>query len=393
MITTAEEYLQKLWLLYSENTPNKAILLPSDEIIYEIDLNSRVIKTPSFLSVKKDQAAETIYFLIDRFAGEIDLATTACVIQYKNQAGQESFYPVPFYDISTYSSHTANDYLEVEVKSGTYEPNKFYIENDGNYVISADEYDAEQTYYIKSDVSSNKRYILTEVTEENYLPDKYYYFVNNYTKVLVAESEYEANVYYIKTGEEYILSVGEYDAAQTYYIKENSGTYILDHSSVFNPKKHYYISIDKRFLKAHVEYSNYMVNTYYILDRNNEMVLSTGSYDPKIDYYTLIDKPKILFPWLLTNEATAAAGTLQFSVRFYQIETSTGRLVYNLNTLPASSKILDTMEVEISDDKFEDIKDTPSGYQYDSLGREASVLEDIYFKIKAASKEIYWDEA
>ena len=80
MITTAEEYLQKLWLLYSENTPNKAILLPSDEIIYEIDLNSRIIKTPSFLSVKKDQAAETIYFLIDRFAGEIDLATTACVI-------------------------------------------------------------------------------------------------------------------------------------------------------------------------------------------------------------------------------------------------------------------------------------------------------------------------
>lgn len=54
MIATAEEYLQKLWLLYSENTPNKAILLPNDEIIYEIDLDSRVIKTPSFLSVKKD---------------------------------------------------------------------------------------------------------------------------------------------------------------------------------------------------------------------------------------------------------------------------------------------------------------------------------------------------
>ena len=393
MITTAEEYLQRLWLLYSENTPNKAILLPSDETIYEIDLNSRVIKTPSFLSVKKDQAAETIYFLIDRFAGETDLATTACVIQYKNQAGQESFYPVPFYDISTYSSHTSNDFLEVEIKSGTYEPNKFYIESNGEYIISSDEYDAEQTYYIKNDVSSNKKYILTNVTEENYLPDKYYYFVNNYTKVPVTENEYEIDVYYIKINEDYVLSTGEYDATTTYYIKENSGYYVLDHSTTFDSNKHYYVSIDKRFLKAHVEYSNYTVNTYYVLDKNNEMVLSTSPYDPKIDYYSLIDKPKILFPWLLTNEATAAAGTLQFSVRFYQIESSTGRLVYNLNTLPAQSKILDTIEVEISDDKFEDIKDTPSGYYYDSLGREASVLEDIYFKIQAANKEIYWDEA
>lgn len=76
-----------MWSLYNENIPTKAILLPSDETIYEIDLNSRVIKTPSFLSVKKDQAAETIYFLIDRFAGEIDLANTACLIQYRNEAG------------------------------------------------------------------------------------------------------------------------------------------------------------------------------------------------------------------------------------------------------------------------------------------------------------------
>lgn len=393
MIATAEEYLQKLWLLYSENTPNKAILLPNDEIIYEIDLDSRVIKTPSFLSVKKDQAAETIYFLIDRFAGEIDLATTACVIQYKNESGQESFYPVPFYDIFTYSSHVIDDYTEIALNSGTYKPNKFYIKENDNFVISTGTYDKDQEYYMKNNIASNQNYILTNIVEEEYLPNKYYYFVNNYTRAMITQLEYERNKYYIKDRNEYILSTSDYDSTQSYYLKENSGSYVLDSSDYFNPNRHYYISISKRFLKAHVEYSNYKSETYYILDKNNEMVLSKGAYNPNIDYYTLIDKPKILFPWILSNEATAAAGTLQFSVRFYQIETSTGRLVYNLNTIPAQGKVLDTLEVEISDDKFEDIKDTPSGYYYDSLGREASVLEDIYFKIEAANKDIYWIEA
>lgn len=352
MITTAEEYLRQLWLLYSENTPNKVILLPSDENIYEIDLNTRVIKTPSFLSVKKDQAAETIYFLIDRFYGEIDLATTACVIQYKNGAGQDSFYPVPFYDIVTYSSHTVSDYLEAYINSGTYEKNKYYIkEENNNYVISTGDFDENQIYYIKNDASLSNKYVVEKLTKEQYKPGIYYY-----------------------------------------YDSENK-EYVLDGSNSFNEDRVYYISIDKRYIKAHVEYSNYKPNVYYILNDKNEMILATGVYNSKIEYFTLVDKPKILFPWLLTNEATAEKGVLQFSVRFYAIENSTGRLIYNLNTLPAQSKILDTLEVEISDDKFEDIKDTPSGNYYDSLGREATVLEDIYFKINAANKDIYWIEA
>ena len=395
MITTAEEYLQQLWSLYNENIPTKAILLPSDETIYEIDLNSRVIKTPSFLSVKKDQAAETIYFLIDRFAGEIDLANTACLIQYRNEAGQDSFYPVPFYDITTYSSHTVNEYVEIYLNSGTYKKNKYYVLNEnGDYVLSSGDFDKEEIYFMKNNISSNRKYIPVDVAENNYQPDKYYYFVNNYSKVILSKDTYEINKYYIKVEGEYVLTSQQYDPNQAYYIKEITGTFMLDHGTQLNPNKQYYISIDKRFIKAHVEYSNYKIETYYILDSNNEMVLSMGQFNPNIEYYTLVDKPKILFPWQIGNVATEAAGLLEFSIRFYQIDTPTGRLVYNLNTLPAKSKILDTMEVEIRDDQFEDVMDDVASTEYNEiLGRQATVLEDLYFKIAMKNDVLYWIEA
>ena len=42
MITTPQEYIEKLWLIQNNNFPKKAIL-PHAEQIYEIDLKSRVI--------------------------------------------------------------------------------------------------------------------------------------------------------------------------------------------------------------------------------------------------------------------------------------------------------------------------------------------------------------
>ena len=85
MIATAEEYLQQLWQLYDGNVPTKAIMLPRDETIYQIDLNTRTIKAPYLSGITKDQNAETFYFIADRFHGEIDLVNTACLVYYKNK--------------------------------------------------------------------------------------------------------------------------------------------------------------------------------------------------------------------------------------------------------------------------------------------------------------------
>lgn len=104
MISTAAEYYQYLYRIQDKNKPTTAILLPSDETIYKVDLNTREIEAPQFLSVKSDHTAETIYFKMARFHDNIDLSNMTCVVQYKNANKEDRIYVVPFYDIVTFSS-------------------------------------------------------------------------------------------------------------------------------------------------------------------------------------------------------------------------------------------------------------------------------------------------
>lgn len=103
MITTAKEYFDYLAEIESSNPPSLA-LLPTQEKIYSIDLDSRLVEAPEYLSVEKDHKAETIYFKIDRFFDYMDLTETTCVIHYVNGDGQAAIYPVPFYDVVTCSN-------------------------------------------------------------------------------------------------------------------------------------------------------------------------------------------------------------------------------------------------------------------------------------------------
>lgn len=51
---------------------------------------------------------------------------------------------------------------------------------------------------------------------------------------------------------------------------------------------------------------------------------------------------KIIFGWEITSDCTRHAGNISFSVRFYTID-EIGNFEYNFNTLPATSKVLDTL--------------------------------------------------
>lgn len=129
MITTPAEYLKYLWGITIQkplldengnevldengkvvmvdvnphnNVPIQSIILPSDERTYSVNLNTRTIEAPTFLSVAKDHRAETIYFLVDRYYDYKDLSETSCIIEFINAAGEGGFYVVPFYDITSY---------------------------------------------------------------------------------------------------------------------------------------------------------------------------------------------------------------------------------------------------------------------------------------------------
>lgn len=60
----------------------------SNEPIYKIDLNTRKIEAPQFLSVLEDNSAEVLWFSVDRFYDDVDLFGTTCWVQYKNALGE-----------------------------------------------------------------------------------------------------------------------------------------------------------------------------------------------------------------------------------------------------------------------------------------------------------------
>ena len=104
MITTSEEYRNQLFEIQKMHSPQKAVL-PYANKIYSIDVKSRNIDGPTFLSVLNDHSAINIYFSIQRYVDYMDLAETACVIQYRKPNGKMGIYAVPYYDIFTYNDY------------------------------------------------------------------------------------------------------------------------------------------------------------------------------------------------------------------------------------------------------------------------------------------------
>ena len=99
-VISEQEYLSHLHEIQSQNPPS-LVLFPSSKNIYDVNLETRQIDSPEFLSVAYDPAAENIYFRIDRFHDYMDLSNTVCVIQYYTPDGKAHVYPVPFYDVFT----------------------------------------------------------------------------------------------------------------------------------------------------------------------------------------------------------------------------------------------------------------------------------------------------
>ena len=99
-VISEQEYLSQLYIIQSQNPPS-LVLFPESKRIYDIDLSTRQINSPEFLSVAYDHGAETIYFRVDRFHGYMDLSNTICVIQYYTPDGEPHIYPVPFFDVLT----------------------------------------------------------------------------------------------------------------------------------------------------------------------------------------------------------------------------------------------------------------------------------------------------
>lgn len=85
-IDTIEKYFGVIGSL-NDYINTKYSILPLDEPYFEIDTDLRQIKPPStntVYAVKGDDCAETLYFVVDRYFDNIDLASQKIVIEWDN---------------------------------------------------------------------------------------------------------------------------------------------------------------------------------------------------------------------------------------------------------------------------------------------------------------------
>lgn len=107
MITDSKEYINFLKEIQDSGTTTYSAL-PSTEPRFLINANKRKITIPSefsFLSVRYDHQAETVYFEIDRYFDDVDLSQHTCIVQFinKDEYGNvsEGYYRVPVIDVTT----------------------------------------------------------------------------------------------------------------------------------------------------------------------------------------------------------------------------------------------------------------------------------------------------
>ena len=96
--------LEQLYEIQAKYAPSN-VFLPFADNIYDVNLDTRTINSPEFLSVRRDHKSEVIYFKVDRFFDYMDLANTTCIIQYLlpgDTTKVPHIYVVPFYDTTTY---------------------------------------------------------------------------------------------------------------------------------------------------------------------------------------------------------------------------------------------------------------------------------------------------
>lgn len=181
MIVSPQEYNSLKQQIRDPNEYSHLIRLPSDEHIYNINLNDRKIEAPDFLSVETDMNGEIIWFKADRFFDDIDLFSGDCWIFYTNAANESHFYSAK---IQVFSPEIGNDYIlipwviskDVAQKNGAvnFSIQFFKLSEDGNrflYIVN--------TLPAKSKILTNQVFLeptdfLTDdtQTEVNVLPER-----------------------------------------------------------------------------------------------------------------------------------------------------------------------------------------------------------------------------
>lgn len=139
-----------------------------------------------------------------------------------------------------------------------------------------------------------------------------------------------------------------------------------------------YFCVDKYY--DNMDLSNTIAAIHY---KNKNAKLPSGAPDQGHVYfapfYNTSIENKLIFPWLISGAVTAAAGPVEFAVRFYKVDSNLKDFSFVLNTQPATSQVLSTLNVI-----------TPYN---ENFYIEADVVSELNNRIDTLEKwALYWED-
>ena len=161
--------------------------MPSNKQFYEIDLSSRTINGPATISVQGEHYAETVYFLVDRFYDNMDLAQTNCVIHYVIN-NNSYVYAVPFCDVRSYDGKIIIPWtisMSATQKSGAVQ---YFVRF---YLIDNDENTEDPQYIYNLNTRPATSQVLTTLSQNDFveedntlnLPSYYEELISNFNSI------------------------------------------------------------------------------------------------------------------------------------------------------------------------------------------------------------------
>lgn len=160
------------------------IIVPSNILLYNIHLDTREIDAPEYLSVQHEHYAETVYFVVDRYYDNMDLAQTTCVVQYVTPDNESYIYAVPFCDTVTFPDKIIIPWCisgSATALSGTVKYIvRFYKIDEQSVIGENNEYDpsgAEFSYSLSTKPASSK--VMYGLPIEGILDEENYHIETN----------------------------------------------------------------------------------------------------------------------------------------------------------------------------------------------------------------------
>lgn len=157
---------------------------------------------------------------------------------------------------------------------------------------------------------------------------------------------------------------------------------------VYFSMKRYYQGYDLSKATGIIEYVNakgkkytYGIPFYDIVTLNQDCISPVEAYDAAVYEAIKQEQQRVVFPWVVSSDVTAAAGDIKFNISFYVVDAE-GKLITSITTHSATSHVKQGIDINPELHGLIDNLELPTIQE----------LYDMYASLAPEERVLYWED-